>query len=481
MTPTTGTDTAHVGRIWKNATWLGAVPILLNIVAIFSTGYITRRVGAAEFGRFSISLAILGLVAIATDFGMRGLAVRDLARVGPGSARKLGAILSLRLALSTLGMVITWGVAAALSSTPELTRVLLVSSLSVVPIGMVGTYSDGLVARDHAKATSGATFWSGVLLTATSVIAVTLSPNAVALAASYVVGPVVNLLLLMRQTRTLYGRIDYRWRPRQWRVLVRRGFPFIKVGALGVATGRIEVPLLAWYFGDQTAGIYAAAVSLADRLAAIVDSICTATLPTLMRIGDDAERVTAMIGRILHPMLGALLAGTIMATLGSTAAVTVVFGREYAPGGVALAVALYTLPLIAINSLVYEGYIAMRRVPFAVSTSLKGQWVAAFLMPVLPRVLGLAGIPAAKLIGLLTVVAVRHESNRQLFTGLWSPLTIRTLVRRCLWAVPVPVILALGDFRPVATVAIAGGGFLVWLAATARSSGVLQLLRDRRG
>ena len=55
--------------IWKNASWLGVVPVLLNIVALFSTGYITRRVGPAGFGQFSIALALTGLTVTITDDG----------------------------------------------------------------------------------------------------------------------------------------------------------------------------------------------------------------------------------------------------------------------------------------------------------------------------------------------------------------------------------------------------------------------------
>lgn len=482
MTPGEHEDAAKIGMIWKNATWLGLVPILLNGVALFSTGYITRQVGPSQFGRFSIALSLTGLSLLVTDVGLRALAVRDLARGGAGARHELNDLLSLRLVMSCLGVLIAWIVAAIATRwwSPALGAVLLVSSLGIIPTAFAGTLTDSLVARDQARVTSSATFWSGIILTIASVITVAVWPTDLALAASYVIGPIVNMTMLARRSSAVYGRFRPRWRPRQWRVLIRRAAPFFRISIVGVAVSRIELPLIGLMFGSAMAGFYAAAVSLADRLAAVIDSVTTAALPTLMRLGGDARRVTDVLSRILHPMLGALLVGCIMASMGTTAAVTVVFGQAYAPGGPALAVALFLLPLGAVNALVFEGFVALRRVDFVAGTILRGQILTGVLLPIGLMVFGLPGAPMAKLLGALSVALARVSAGREYFVGLWGRRYLRPLLRRTLWALPMPVILWLGDFRPTVAVAVSGGGFLCWLAATAHSSGVLQLLRPTR-
>ncbi len=481
MTSPTETDPSQIGRIWKNATWLGLVPVLLNVVALFSTGYIARRVGAEGFGRFSISLAMVGLTQTLTDCGLRALAVRDLSRSGIGTRLALGDLLSLRLLTSSLAMVLAWGIALAMPTGSGLTPVILISSLSVIPTSISGIFIDGLVARDRARATSSATLWSGVLLTIASVVTVVLYPNEVALAASYLLGPVVNLALLANSSREQYGPAPLRWRPRHWKILLRRAFPYFRMNFFGAAIGRVETPLIGWLFGTGMAGIYAAATSLADRLYSVIDSVSTAALPSLMRLGGSPARITDMITKILHPMLGAVLTGAIMAMMGATDAVTVVFGAAYAPGGPALAVALFFLPIIAINNFMFEGFVALRRVDFATSTILVGQVVTAVLMPLLAMILGLPGIPLAKLLGGLSVWAARVSASRDSLVGLWGRQHLVSLARRCAWGLPMPAILWLGNFSPLTAVAISGGAYLVWLAVTAHSSGVLQLLRPSAG
>lgn len=476
MTQGQGEEPVKIGRIWQNAAWLSAIPILLNFVAVFSTGYITRRVGAESFGRFSIGLAISGLTLTVTDMGLRALAVRDLSRSGPGSHRALSDLLSLRLLMSSISTVLAWCIAAAVSTESGLAPVILVSSLSIVPTALTGIFIDGLVARDLARETSGSTFLSGVLLTAASVAAVALWPTEIALAASYVIGPVVNVTLLAYRSRVHYGRFQFRWRTRQWRVLIHRAAPFFRVGLVGTAVSRLELPLIGWLLGTRMAGIYAASTSLADRLGGIVDSAITAALPSMMRLRGNAERIREILAKILYPLLSATMAGGIMAMMGTTAAVTVVFGAEYAPGGPALAVALFSLPLFALNGMLSEGFIALRRVELITSTAQRGQLVTAVLLPLLTFTLGLPGAPLAKLCGSATAAAQRVWASRVAFTGLWDRHPLRSLAAACLWALPMPIILWFGDFRPPVTVAIAGGGFLCWIGMTAHSTGALKIL-----
>jgi|CXWL01.1.fsa_nt_gi O-antigen/teichoic acid export membrane protein len=469
--------------IWKNASWLGVVPVLLNIVALFSTGFITRRVGPAGFGQFSIAVALTGLTVTITDLGLRSLAVRNLARSGPGARRGLHDLMSVRLITSAVATVMAWVMAAtiaALSTGSRLPPVLLVSSLGIIPTAMVGVFTDGLMARDQARATSAATFWSGALLTIASVVAVALRPTGEMLAASYLVGPFIKVTMLSHRAREFYGPIRLRWRPKQWRVLTARSFGFFKVSLTGQAINRIETPLIGWLFGEKIAGIFAASMTLAERLGAVIDSVTTAALPTLMRLRGDAARIGEVVARIMHPLLTALLVGSIMAMMGSTAAVTVVFGQAYEPGGIALAVALFALPVNAVNAMLSEGFIAFRRHEFVAATAQRGQMVTAAMMAVLPWALGVAGAPLARLLGALVVNVISVRASLGPFAVVWEPQRLRQLLRAVLWAAPMPFLLWLGDFGPVVTVLVSGGGFLCWLVATAVANNWLRLLRPQR-
>lgn len=474
-------DAAKIGRIWKNATWLSVVPVMLNVVAIFSTGFITRRLGTEAFGRFSMSTAIIILITGLADFGLRPLAVRDLARAGRGMHRALSDIISLRLLLGIAGTLVVWLIALVIPSTTGLGTVLMVSSLTVVPISAVGVLTDGLIAKDRAKVTSTATLWSGVLLTTASVIAAAVWADAPTMAAAYVVGPMVNMVLLYRASVRTHGPVLFSWRPRKWRLLLSRAFPFFRVGITTMFVGRADTLIVGAMFGDSGAGIYSAAMSLADRLSAIVDSVTTAALPTMMRMRGETERITHVLAQVMHPLINALLVGALMAAWGTSAAVTVVFGAEYAPGGLALAVGLAILPTQALHQLLGEAFIAMRRVQWVTNNGVVGQLVTLVLLAPCAWLLGMPGASLARLIGHMATALPRILEARKTFVGLWGGSYPKRLALDLLWAVPVLLVLMFVTMPALLVVAFSGGAFLLWAAYTAKTSGALGVLRGYLG
>ncbi len=173
----------------------------------------------------------------------------------------------------------------------------------------------------------------------------------------------------------------------------------------------------------------------------------------------------------MFPLLAVLAAGSLAAMAGSTAAVVVVFGREFAPGGPALAVALFFLPIYALDTLLGEGFLAIGEDEFMVRTGVLGQLTSLVLTPILPLVLGVIGARAAR-IGVGVSVGSRIVASRRTFPGLFSPVRLRRLLVSVALSLPVPILLLVHHFRASATVAIAGGGFLCWVGVAARQWGL---------
>jgi len=478
VTSTPKDEQARVGRIWTNAVWLGAIPLLLNVVSVVSAGFIARVLGTEAFGRFSMGSALVALTMPIADCGLRALAVRQLARAGSGANRALCDLLSLRLLLAITATIVACGVASLVSPASGLRPVILVTALTIVPVALAGTLSDGLMARDQARAISGSIFWSGALLTVASVLAAAHTRSATGLALAYVVGPVVNMTLLARQSRRVHGPIVLRWRPRHWRVLLRRSLPFFRIGVLSAASARLDTVIVGGLFGHATAGVYAAATSLADRLYILVDSVASAILPALSRLRAEPKRVEEMLGRVMYPLLTILTAGTIMSMAASTAVVTVIFGPAYASGGPVLAIGLLLLPVLAVDSMLAEGFLALRRDTFVAVTGVRGQVLNLLLMPVLPLLLGIPGARLSRVIGFSVSAIPRFRSSRVLFDGLWNRTQVRRFLISVLCATPVPCVLLLAHFDAPVAMAVAVSSFLVWCVATASLSGGMPMVRE---
>lgn len=440
-------------------------------MSLLSAGIIARALGTEGFGRFSVGSALVGLTAPLADFGLRSLAVRELSRAGIGARRALFDLLSLRILLAVGTTAVTAAIALFVSPASGLAPVILVTSLTVMPVTIAGTLTDGLMARNRARAISSATFWAGILLTIASVIAALLWHSATTLAAAYVVGPVVNVVMLARQSRSEYGPMQLRWRPRYWRLLLRRAFPFFQVGILSAVLGRVDTIVVSSLFGQSAAGIFAAATSLADRLGILIDSVASAVLPTLTRLGAQRERLQVVLAEVMYPLLALLTAGSLAAMAGSTAAVTVIFGAAYASGGPVLAASLFFLPFNSMNVLLAEGFLAMRDDSFVVRTGVHSQVASVILIPVCAYAFGMVGARIGR-IGVATSVVSRFRKSRRILPGLWSREHLRRFAMAVATSLPIPIVLLVHQFPPIPTVLIAGFGFLGWALLTARAWGI---------
>ncbi len=351
-------------------------------------------------------------------------------------------------------MLVTIGVAAVVSQSSGLSPVILITSLTIYPVTISGTLTDGLMAKNRARAISGATLWAGLLLTVASVIAALQWKSATALAAAYVVGPFVNMILLARYSRTEYGPIVLRWRPRHWRSLLRRAAPFFRISILSMIIGRLDTIVVSWMFGQSMAGAYAAATGLADRLAILIDSVASAVLPTLTRLRTESKRLQEVLAEMMYPLLAILSGGALIGMASSTAIVTVIFGEKFAAGGPALAVGLAFLPIFALDTLLAEGFLAIRRDHFVVRTGVRGQFATLLLIPALPWVFGMIGARLAR-IGTSASVISRFLASREAFPGLWDRVRYRRLFVSVLSVLPIVAILAFTTVPPLAHLLIA--------------------------
>jgi O-antigen/teichoic acid export membrane protein len=231
-------------------------------------------------------------------------------------------------------------------------------------------------------------------------------------------------------------------------------------------------------FGPSAAGVYAAAVGLADRLGIIIDSIATASLPTFMRLGKDRERLSSIISQVLSPAVAASLAGAIMALMGSTAAMVVIFGPDYSAGGPLLAIALFGLPILCVSSILFEGLIAVGQVEAASRITLRGQLVGVLCMPIFALVFGISGFPVARLSGNITAAATFLSTSASALPGLRRSARVSSMFASAAWALPVPIILWAEDFGPWATVAFSGGCYLLWVS---RYFGIARLREYLKG
>lgn len=413
--PPAPVDDGASRRIMVNAGWLGVQPLVLNVFGILSTAFIVRQLGTAAYGRFNYGVAIVMTLGPIADMGLRALAVRRLARYPEHAATNLGILLSLRTMLALVACVAMALLANVLTDNPGTAWVIRISAATLIPIAIMTTLIDSLIAAERAKAVSMANMTGGVALTIGSVIAVALGGKEIALAASYALGPVVTAIVLARVAVGQYGRIVLGWNPAAWRMLIAEAFPFFRVGILSSVLARIDVVIIGRLFGDSSAGTYSAAVSLVDRILIIPDSVSTAMLPALAKMRRVGQSLGRQFGELVLGLQLIVWPLTLATMAAAPAILALVFGAPFAAAWPVLVVAILALPLKAAGSLTSEALLAADRERVITRGAFRSQLGALIAIYPLTLVAGPAGTRAAKILAGVGVLAYYYKAAREEF------------------------------------------------------------------
>lgn len=122
-----------IGGSWAGRTWLAlrasvaaarqslvgasfliAQPLLLNALSIPATAYIIAKLGALDYGQWSIALTLIASTNILTNLGLRSSFIRSVARDPKIAPQAFGEQLGLRALLALVAGATALGLSAAL-------------------------------------------------------------------------------------------------------------------------------------------------------------------------------------------------------------------------------------------------------------------------------------------------------------------------------------------------------------------------------
>lgn len=283
-----------VRRIAKNT----AVLLLSNILAlIFRFFYVmvaARYLGAEGFGVLSLAIAFGAIFGILADLGLAPLTTREVARDKSLAAKYLGniAVIKLLLALVTFGAIV---IAAYLLGYPEKTRH-VVAILALATIGDRAATMLYAIFQAHEKMqyqSVGQIVGAALILVGT-ICAVQLEFDVVGfawfyLAASWTTFFFAVIVCLMRFA-TPRLQLDFRF----WGDALKKAIPLGLTGIFITVYYHIDTVMLSLMKGEETVGLYNAAMRLLLVLLLIPTVYNTAIYPVMSRFYTAKDRAASL-------------------------------------------------------------------------------------------------------------------------------------------------------------------------------------------
>ncbi len=346
------TDTPQVGRRRVTADvvlQLGGrlANLLLGVVV---TVLLVRALGAGAFGQWSTIVALIQITAVFGELGLEQVAVKRAAADREREPEWVGALVSLRLALSLPVTLVSAGLLLVIAEGPEMRIASLVvcATLLIAGLGAVRSVFQLRVRNDISV---GLELAHGVLW-GLAVVAIAAGGGgivafAAAFAVAYAARTVLVVALAVRRVR-----LRLRGAHRRWRDLARVGVG-VGVGTLLIAAyGKIDQVLVFELAGERQAGLYGAVYRLVDAGHFIPLALMTTLFPILAAAHPASpERVQRLLQLSAEYLTMASVPALAFALVAADPLVRVLFGSEFAPSAPALPVLMGAFVLICFGYL----------------------------------------------------------------------------------------------------------------------------------
>jgi O-antigen/teichoic acid export membrane protein len=334
-----------VRRIAKNT----AVLLVSNMVAlVFRFFYVmvaARYLGAEGFGILSFAIAFGAIFGILADLGLAPLTTREVARERSLAAKYLGniAVIKFFLAFVTFGTIV---IAAYLLGYPEKTRQ-VVAILALATIGDRATAMLYAIFQAHEKMqyqSIGQIVGAALILVGT-ICAVQLDFDVVGFAWFYLAASWTTFLyaVIVCWARFVAPRLELDFR--FWGDALRKAIPLGLTGIFITIYYYIDTVMLSLMKGQETVGLYNAAMRLLLVLLLIPTVYNTAIFPVMSRFYT-AREGAAPLDFVWKRSVKYMLLLSVPVALGTTLLadrlIVLIFGPKYAESAIVLQVLIWS-------------------------------------------------------------------------------------------------------------------------------------------
>jgi O-antigen/teichoic acid export membrane protein len=324
-------DTPEAGRLVVRGGALRVGGFVTGLLAsLVGAALVTRHLGPEDYGRYQTVVALVTIVQAVTDLGMATLGLREYAqRTGADRERFMRVLLGMRLALTSVGVVLAMLVSWALGYDGQ-----MILGAGLLGVGLIfsvlyGTLSIPLANDLRMGAVTGLDVARQVAVAALFVLLVVLGSGVVGFLAATIP---VHFALVFATLVLVHGRVPLRptFDRAQWLALVRPTITFALATAVGSLYVYAALVLTSLVSTKYQTGLFGASFRVYLIAASVPGVLVTTAFPLLSRAArDDRARLRYATQRLFEGTAALGGAALITCVLGAAPIIAVVAGSDY--------------------------------------------------------------------------------------------------------------------------------------------------------
>jgi O-antigen/teichoic acid export membrane protein len=344
---------AHAGRDVVAQMVLRGANLVLGLAV---TLVLVRTLGSDGFGQWSTLLAVLGIVGYFGSMGLDRVAVERAATEPAEAPSWVGALATLRLALSIPVTFVSIAVCFWVADDSAM-RIAAVAVGAALPSSALSTVRIVFQLRVRNALITAIEVANGIVWGGAVFLVAVLDGGLVAVAIAFLV---VTTLTNVAQTVLALRAAPVRFRGtrRLWRPLLRLGLPIGIGGLLSRGYGSIDQVIVFELAGSHDAGLYGAVYRIYERLLFVPGSVMTTLFPILVTARNaDPERLRRLVRMGGDYLVLLSLPALAIALAGPEQIVDLLLGDEFSEAAPALPMLMASFVVVSLGFL--GGYLVI--------------------------------------------------------------------------------------------------------------------------
>jgi O-antigen/teichoic acid export membrane protein len=329
----------------KNTFWLSVSNFGGRFLKATLIIYSARVLGAAGWGLFSYAVTLAGFLTLFMDPGINMILTRDAAKATPEERFKiLSTAFLIKIFFLIWGVLIIIFVGPLVSTLPGATALLPVIAFIMMFDTIREFFSSLIRGLEKMEWETGIFLFTNLAIVVFGFLFIWYRPTAKSLAWGYAAGTGLGAVVALYTMRDYIKKIFSYFAPTLALPMIRSAWPFAIMGALGMLLTNTDILIISWMRTASDVGIFSAVIRIIQILYLIPSILQLSSLPIFARLANRdndtfrsaLERVTSLVFLISLPMaIGGAILGTQIMRL--------VFGPEYAIGGLAFQILMITM------------------------------------------------------------------------------------------------------------------------------------------
>jgi len=314
-----------------------------------------RRLGDADFGTFTFSLALVAVVTTPANFGQDRILTREVARDRHRLRDYFGNVVTLRLALAAPIVTATIAIGAFAGNDGHALAVYALLGVSIVVDYLVATCFASFQAFERLVFIPAVLVPQRALTALVGIAALLLGASVVVVAAVFAAASVFAFALALALLRQRVARPRFDVDPRRWTSLMRAAVPVGVAGVFGILLFRADMVMLRLFEPAPVVGDYGAAYRLFESTIFLSWSVGSAVYPVFSRLTADAAELRQVFERALKLLIALTVPLAVGAAVFAGPVIELLFGADYVEADNALRLLAPAIVLFPVSYL--AGYL----------------------------------------------------------------------------------------------------------------------------